>query len=72
MDLRNRLEIRLVDLRGELDVGRRTRAALLAEVAETERTMLRISGAILLLEEELAAPERAGGALDVQEAAPAD
>ena len=55
MDLRAQLEERLTALRGELAAGRRLLADLQARQAEVVDTLLRIDGAISVLEEELAA-----------------
>ena len=55
MDLRAQLEERLTALRGELAAGRRLLADLQARQAEVVDTLLRIDGAIAVLEEELAA-----------------
>jgi predicted nucleic acid-binding Zn-ribbon protein len=52
-DLRGQLERRLDALRAELDAGRRMLADLQARQAEVQDTVLRISGAIQVLEEEL-------------------
>jgi hypothetical protein len=58
VDLRAQLEERLIALRGELVVGRQLLADLQARQAEVLDTLLRIDGAISVLEEELAeAPE---------------
>jgi predicted nucleic acid-binding Zn-ribbon protein len=53
VDLRSRLEERLDALRAELDAGRRMLADLQARQAEVQDTVLRIAGAIQVLEEEL-------------------
>ena len=55
MDLRAQLEERLTALRGELVAGRRLLADLQAREAEVVDRLLRIDGAIGVLEEELAA-----------------
>jgi hypothetical protein len=55
VDLRAQLEERLAALRGELAAGRRLLADLQARQAEVVDTLLRIDGAISVLEEELAA-----------------
>jgi chromosome segregation ATPase len=52
-DLRAQLERRLDALRAELDAGRRMLADLQARQAEVQDTVLRIAGAIQVLEEEL-------------------
>lgn len=58
MDLRAQLEQRLGALRQELAAGRRMLEELEAQRAEVLDRMLRISGAVQVLEEELAsAPE---------------
>ncbi|MGZ4508755.1 MAG: hypothetical protein ACXVX8_14130 [Blastococcus sp.] len=55
MDLRAQLEERLTALRAEADAGRRLLADLRARQSEVVDTLLRIDGAISVLEEELAA-----------------
>ena len=55
MDLRAQLEQRLVALHEELAAGRRLLVELQARQAEVVDTLLRIDGAISVLEEELAA-----------------
>ncbi|MCW2533464.1 MAG: hypothetical protein JWP62_3034 [Blastococcus sp.] len=55
MDLRAQLEQRLAALHEELAAGRRLLADLQARQAEVVDTLLRIDGAISVLEEELAA-----------------
>ncbi|MCU1670272.1 MAG: hypothetical protein JWP40_3199 [Blastococcus sp.] len=55
MDLRAQLEQRLVVLHEELAAGRRLLVELQARQAEVQDTLLRITGAIQVLEEELAA-----------------
>jgi uncharacterized coiled-coil protein SlyX len=55
MDLRAQLERRLTALHEELAAGRRLLADLQARQAEVQDTMLRVAGAIQVLEEELAA-----------------
>jgi chromosome segregation ATPase len=55
VDLRAQLEQRLAALHEELAAGRRLLADLQARQAEVVDTLLRIDGAISVLEEELAA-----------------
>jgi chromosome segregation ATPase len=55
VDLRAQLEQRLAALHEELAAGRRLLADLQARRAEVVDTLLRIDGAISVLEEELAA-----------------
>jgi chromosome segregation ATPase len=55
VDLRAQLEERLTALREELEAGRRLLADLQARQGEVLDTLLRIDGAITVLEEELAA-----------------
>ena len=55
MDLRAQLDERLTALRGELEAGRRLLAELQERQSEVVDSMLRIDGAISVLEEELAA-----------------
>jgi hypothetical protein len=57
-DLARQLSARLEVLRGELAAGERRLAELESERANLQATMLRISGAIQVLEEELAASDR--------------
>jgi hypothetical protein len=58
MDLRAQLERRVSELHEELAAGRRILADLQARQGEVQDTMLRVAGAIQVLEEELAtAPE---------------
>jgi predicted nucleic acid-binding Zn-ribbon protein len=53
VDLRAQLQQRLDALRAELEAGRRMLADLQARQAEVQDTVLRIAGAIQVLEEEL-------------------
>jgi predicted nuclease with TOPRIM domain len=56
--MREQLENRLAELKAEFESGQRMMAELEAKQANLRDTLLRISGAIQLLEEELAkAPE---------------
>ncbi len=61
--MRERLERRLEDLRGELAMGEKQLAELDAQREQLKNTLLRISGAIQVLEEELGGGED-GGAED--------
>jgi uncharacterized coiled-coil protein SlyX len=54
MDLRAQLEERLAALRAELAAGRRLLSDLQAREAEVLDTLLRLDGAVRVLEEELA------------------
>jgi predicted nuclease with TOPRIM domain len=54
-DMRDQLEERLGELRAEYDAGRKMLAELEAKQAELQETLLRISGAIQVVEELLAA-----------------
>lgn len=56
--MREKLEQRLTELRGEYESGRRALAELEQKQATLRDTVLRISGAIQVLEEELGAPSR--------------
>jgi predicted nuclease with TOPRIM domain len=51
--MRESLEARLHELKTEFDNGRTKLSALESEAAELRQTLLRISGAIQVLEEEL-------------------
>ncbi|RKH40799.1 hypothetical protein, partial [Corallococcus llansteffanensis] len=53
------VEQRLVELRGELDLGQKQLALLEARGAELKNTLLRISGAIQVLEDVMAQAQRA-------------
>jgi hypothetical protein len=66
--MRERLEKRLAELRGELEQGERMVADLQARQNQLRETLLRISGAVQVLEEEL---ERADGDLAAAPPAPA-
>ncbi len=57
--MRKQLEARLTQLKTEFQSGQRTLAELEAKAASIRETMLRISGAIQVLEEELAKHETA-------------
>jgi hypothetical protein len=61
VDLRAQLEERLTALRGERAAGRRLLADLQARQAEVLDSLLRIDGAITVLEEELAAAPEVEG-----------
>jgi hypothetical protein len=52
----NTLQQRLATLRGEYETGQRAMAALERERTDTRDTLLRIAGAIQVLEELLGAP----------------
>ncbi len=70
--MQERLERRLGELRAERQTGQRMLAELEGKLAELQQTLLRIGGAIQVLEELLgAAPQSAGGAeLSSDEPAP--
>ena len=51
--MREQLEQRLEDLRAELDTGHKVLSELEAKRASVQESLLRISGAIQVLEEEL-------------------
>jgi hypothetical protein len=51
--VRDRLRTRLCELKDQFDQGQRKLAELEAQTAELRTTLLRISGAIQVLEEEL-------------------
>ena len=58
--MREQLEERLTSLKAELETGERVLADLEAKRANLRETLLRISGAIQVLEEELARAGPAG------------
>jgi uncharacterized coiled-coil protein SlyX len=60
--MRERLEQRLADLKNELASGQRMSADLDQKRAELQATMLRIAGAVQVLEEMLSAEPAAGPA----------
>jgi len=64
MVTRDDLERRLSELRSEFDSGRRLDAALQPRLSDVQQTMLRVSGAIQVLEELLGADERRNGKPD--------
>lgn len=69
--MRERLEQRLKELKEEFEKGQQTLEGLEAQVLEVRQTLLRISGAIQVLEEELAEvdqPHENGSELSVEEA----
>jgi DNA repair exonuclease SbcCD ATPase subunit len=57
--MRTRLERRLAELRREYDAGQQALADLERQQAQLRDTMLRISGAVQVLEEELARADAA-------------
>jgi predicted nuclease with TOPRIM domain len=58
MSVREKLEQRLTELRAEYDSGQRALAELEQKQATLRDTVLRISGAIQVLEEELGTRDR--------------
>ncbi len=58
--MRQQLEQRLKELRAEFDAGQRTLGELEIKQANLRNTLLRISGAIQVLEEELARENQPG------------
>ena len=73
--MRERLEQRLGELRSEFEKGQQTLEGLEAQSATAHQTLLRISGAIQVLEEELRAPEQPqaeDAGLSVKDAQPTD
>lgn len=54
VDMRTNSERRLLELKGEMDSGQKMDAELTNKQAELRQTLLRISGAIQVLEEMLA------------------
>lgn len=59
--MREQLEKRLAELKAEFEAGQKMMAELEAKQANLRDTLLRISGAIQLLEEELAKAGEPGG-----------
>jgi predicted nuclease with TOPRIM domain len=59
--MKERLEKRLEELRAEFEKGKSTLQDLEAKTASVREMMLRLSGAIQVLQEELAAGEDAEG-----------
>ncbi len=59
--MRTQLEQRLLQLKAEYEAGKKALADLEAREASIRETMLRISGAIQVLEEELARMEEQPG-----------
>ena len=57
VDLRPQLEKHLAELRSEFETGQKMLTDLSNKRAELEATMLRISGAVQVLEELVAAPK---------------
>jgi predicted nuclease with TOPRIM domain len=55
--MREQLKARLVELKNEYESGQRMLADLEAKEANLRNTLMRIAGAIQVLEEELAKPE---------------
>jgi hypothetical protein len=62
MVVRGELERRLTELRSEFEAGRRLEADLQARLSEVSQTVLRLSGAIQVLEELLSADGSRNGA----------
>jgi hypothetical protein len=58
--MQERLERRLAELMGEREAGHKVQAELQAQQTEVEQTLLRISGAIQVLEELLDEDDTAG------------
>jgi hypothetical protein len=58
--MREQIEERLAALRQEFEAGRRMLADLEARQVELQQTLLRIGGAVQVLEELLGTPEPAG------------
>jgi uncharacterized coiled-coil protein SlyX len=73
--MRERLEQRLQELKTEFGKGEQTLQGLEEQVAAVRQTLLRISGAIQVLDEELGyadQPQEDGSELSVEEAESAD
>ena len=68
--MREELEKRLEELRAELEVGQKVAAELEVRQANLRATMLRIGGAVQVLEEVLGLGAGAAGAEAADEAAP--
>jgi prefoldin subunit 5 len=68
--MREQLEQRVSELRAEHQKGQQMLAELESQQAELRQTLLRISGAIQVLEELLAGPAVQNGALAAKEAVP--
>lgn len=60
--MRGELERRLTELRSEFEAGRRLEVDLQARLSEVSQTVLRVSGAIQVLEELLSADGSRNGA----------
>ena len=60
--MRGELERRLTELRSEFEAGRRLEADLQARLTEVSQTVLRVSGAIQVLQELLSADGSRNGA----------
>ena len=60
--MRGELERRLTELRSEFEAGRRLEVDLQARLSEVSQTVLRLSGAIQVLEELLSADGSRNGA----------
>lgn len=63
MILKEQLQQRLVELHAEYDSGQKMLAALETKQANLRETLLRIAGAIQVLEEELSKADQADGAV---------
>jgi prefoldin subunit 5 len=68
--MREQLEQRVSELKAEQQKGQQMLAELEGRQAELRQTLLRISGAIQVLEEVLAGPAAQNGALSSKEAVP--
>jgi hypothetical protein len=68
--MREQLEHRVSELRAEQQKGQQMLAELEGRQVELRQTLLRISGAIQVLEEMLAGPAGQNGALSAAEAVP--
>jgi hypothetical protein len=64
--VKNQLQQRLNELKAEFEAGQRLLADLDAKRANLQESMLRISGAIQVLEEELAKSAQAAGSDEKQ------
>jgi len=65
-DVEKRFRCRLEELRAEYEKGKKTLEDLEAQAANVRATLLRISGAIQVLQEELEATDRSNASTDAE------